>query len=222
MFDIGSRPPDTIMQARQTACVAEQIDDWELAIREAHHRMKNTLMLLAASVRRDFRRGGIKELSAAVNRFERRVVAFGQLYHLLSGGEDIEPISVASLFEPLCEALSETILEPAAIRCAAAIDDGTLSATQCHRLGLIVAELVTNAAKHAFPDNKAGLIRVEALHRNRRWCFTVTDNGRGATGSLQGTGGRILESLARSIGAQMLYESGQDGTRVTIVVPARI
>jgi two-component sensor histidine kinase len=222
MLDIGSRPTDTIMQARRTASVAEQVDDWELVIREAHHRMKNTLMLLAVSVRRDFKRGGIKEFSAAVNRFERRVVAFGQLYYLLSGDEDIETISVAGFFEPLCEALSETILEPVAIRCAVAIGDGTISATQCHRLGLIVTELVTNAAKHAFPNKKAGLIRIEALHRNRCWCFTVTDNGRGATGSLQGTGGRILESLARSIRAQMLYESDEDGTRVTIVVPARI
>ena len=127
-----------------------------------------------------------------------------------------------SFFEPLCEALSETILEPAAIRCEAAIEDGKLSATQGHRLGLIVSELVTNAAKHAFPDRKGGLIRVEAFNRNGCWCFTVTDNGRGATGSLQGTGGRILEGLARSIRAQLHCQSGQCGTRVTIMLPAPI
>ena len=161
--------------------------------------MKNTLMLLAASVRRDFKKAKLNELSAAVDRFERRIVAFGQLYHLLSGGEDVEAISVAGFFEPLCEALSETILEPAGIRCEAAIEEGRLCATQGRRLGLIVSELVTNAAKHAFPDKEGGLIRVEVVNRKGCWCFTVTDNGRGTTGSLQGTGGRILEGLARSI-----------------------
>lgn len=149
-------------------------------------------------------------------------MAFGQLYHLLSGGEDVEAISVAELFESLCEALSETILEPAGIRCEAAIEDGELCARQGRRLGLIVCELVTNAAKHAFPDRKAGLIRIEAVNRKGSWRFTVTDNGSGATGSLQGTGGRIIEALARSIGAALDYQSCQGGTRVTIGVPACI
>jgi two-component sensor histidine kinase len=222
MLNVGSRPCDDVMTAHQAGYVAGQMDDWELVNREAHHRMKNTLMLLAASVRRDFRRGKIDDLSAAVDRFERRVAAFGQLYHILSGGEDVEAISVADFFEPLCEALSETILAPAAIRCVASIEDGTLSATQCHRLGLIVSELVTNAAKHGFPDEKGGLIRVEAFNRERHWSFTVTDNGCGATGSLQGTGRRILDGLARSIGAELQYQSGPGGTHAAIVVPARI
>jgi two-component sensor histidine kinase len=222
MPNVGSGPRDDVMNARQAGYVAGQIDDWELVNREAHHRMKNTLMLLAASVRRDFKRGNTTELSAVAGRFERRIVAFGELYHLLSGGEDDEAISVASLFEPLCEALSEAILEPAAIRCEASIEDGKLFAAQGHRLGLIVSELVTNAAKHAFPDGEGGLIRVDAFNRDGCWCFTVTDNGCGTTGSLQGTGGRILEGLARSIGAQLHCQSGQCGTRVTIMLPALV
>jgi len=222
MLEVSSQPRDDVMGAHEAGYGARKVDDWELVNREAHHRMKNTLMLLAASVRRDLAKGKINELSAAVHRFERRVVAFGQLYHLLSGGEDVELISVANFFEPLCEALSETILEPAGIRCEVAIEDGMLSATHGHRLGLIVSELVTNAAKHAFPDTNGGLIRVEALNRNRCWCFTVTDNGCGTVGSLQGSGRRIIEGLARSIGARLHHQSGEGGTRATIVVPAAI
>lgn len=220
MLEVGSQSFDDVMSTHQAGYGAGPMDDWELVNREAHHRMKNTLMLLAASVRRDFTRGKVNELPAAVDRFERRVVAFGRLYHLLSGGEDVEPVSAANFFEPLCEALSETILEPAAIRCEVAIEDGMLSATQAHRLGLIVSELVTNAAKHAFPEKQQGLIRVEALNRNCCWCFTVADNGCGTIGSLQGCGCRILEGLARSIGGKLHYQSGQCGTRATIVVPA--
>ena len=221
MLDAGSRSFDHIMQPHRIPDVTEQAVDWELVIREAHHRMKNTLMLLVASVRTDFKCGRSRQLSAAINRFERRVVAFGELYQLLSNGADIKTASVADFFERLCEALSETILEPADIRCAVSIEDGTMAATQCHRLGLIVTELVTNAAKHAFPDQSAGLIGVEAFYRNQCWCFSVTDNGTGVSGLQRGTGARILEGLAQSIRAQMHYESTQGGTRVTIVVPAR-
>jgi two-component sensor histidine kinase len=56
-------------------------------------------------------------------------------------------------------------------------------------------------------------------NRDGAWLCTVTDNGIGATGPLQGTGSRILEGLARSIHGRLQGEAGEDGTRVTIVMP---
>ena len=83
MLDVGSRPNDNSAQFQVTS-VEEQENDWELVLRESHHRMKNTLTLLGASVRRDFLRPGSMEVSVAVDRLERRLVAFGRLYQLLS------------------------------------------------------------------------------------------------------------------------------------------
>ena len=220
MLDVGSRPNDNSAQFHQVASVEEQASDWELVLRESHHRMKNTLTLLGASVRRDFRRAGSTDVSVAVDRFERRVVAFGRLYQLLSDDAGRKTISVAVFFESLCGALSEAILAPAGVRCEAAIESGALPASQCHRLALILTELVTNAAKHAFPNRDGGMIRIEVAYREGCWRCTVADNGTGASGPLQGTGGRILEGLARSIRARILDEAGRGGTRVTIVMPS--
>jgi two-component sensor histidine kinase len=220
MLEVDSRPNDNSAQFHQVASVEEQASDWELVLRESHHRMKNTLTLLGASVGRDFRRAGSTDVSVAVDRFERRVVAFGRLYQLLSDDAGRKTISVAVFFESLCGALSEAILEPAGIRCEAAIESGALPASQCHRLALILTELVTNAAKHAFPNRDGGMIRIEVGYREGCWRCTVADNGTGATGPLQGTGGRILEGLARSIRARILGEAGRGGTRVTIVMPS--
>jgi two-component sensor histidine kinase len=218
MLNVGSRPYDNSAQFQVTN-VDEQASDWELVLRESHHRMKNTLTLLGASVRRDFLRPGSMEVSVAVDRFERRLVAFGRLYQLLSDDAGRKTVSVAAFFESLCGALSEAILEPAGIRCEAAIESGVLPTSQFHRLALILAELVTNPAKHAFPNRNGGVIRIEIAYREGSWCCTVADNGTGATGPLQGTGGRILEGLARSIQARLLGEAGRGGTRVTIVMP---
>jgi two-component sensor histidine kinase len=220
MSDIGSRANDDFVQSQYVASLDVQSRDWELVLRESHHRMKNTLTLLGASVRRDFTRAGTRDVSVAVDRFERRIVAFGRLYQLLSDDDDLTTVPVEAFFENLCEALSRAVLEPAGIRCEAAIESGTLSASQCHRLALMLTELVTNAAKHAFANKNGALIRVEMAHRDGAWFCTVADNGIGATGPLQGTGSRILEGLARSIHARLHGEAGQGGTRVTIVMPA--
>jgi two-component sensor histidine kinase len=53
----------------------------------------------------------------------------------------------------------------------------------------------------------------------RAFC-TVADDGIGVINSLQGSGGRIVEDLAESIRAHTVIESGRDGTKVTVVVPA--
>ena len=220
MSGIGSKANDDFVQSQYVASLDVQSRDWELVLRESHHRMKNTLTLLGASVRRDFTRAGTRDVSVAVDRFERRIVAFGRLYQLLSDDDDLTTVPVEAFFGSLCEAISEAVLEPAGIRCEAAIESGTLSASQCHRLALMLTELVTNAAKHAFPNKNGALIRVEMAHRDGAWLCTVTDNGVGVTGPLQGAGSRILEGLARSIGARMHGEAGQGGTRVTIAMPA--
>ena len=114
MLDVGSRPNDNSAQFHQVASVEEQASDWELVLRESHHRMKNTLTLLGASVCRDFRRAGSTDVSVAVDRFERRVVAFGRLYQLLSDDAGRKTISVAVFFESLCGALSEPFWRPPA------------------------------------------------------------------------------------------------------------
>ncbi|MGJ5176465.1 sensor histidine kinase [Bradyrhizobium oligotrophicum] len=219
MPSIGTRPKHDMVQSHLAADLGDQTD-WDLVLRESHHRMKNTLTLLGASVRRDLTRARPGEVSAAVDRFEQRLVAFGRLYQFLSNDEDLPAVSVATFFEGLCGAVSEAILEPAGIRCEAAIQDGMLPTSQCHRLALMLTELITNAAKHAFPTKNDALIRVDVFQRDGCWLCTVVDNGIGANGALQGTGSRILEGLARSIRAQMHGETGQDGTRVTIAMSA--
>ncbi|MBB4423304.1 two-component sensor histidine kinase [Bradyrhizobium sp. CIR48] len=219
MSAIGARPNDHVVRSQFVPGLDDQSRDWELVLRESHHRMKNTLTLLGASVRRDFTRAGRGDVSLAVDRFERRIVAFGRLYQLLSDHDDLPVVSAAAFFESLCKAISEAVLEPAGIRCEAAIESGSLPAAQCHRLALMLTELVTNAAKHAFPNKKGALIRIGMARRDGAWLCTVADNGTGATGPLQGTGSRILEGLARSIQARLQGEAGEGGTRVTIVMP---
>ncbi|MCP3410200.1 sensor histidine kinase [Bradyrhizobium sp. CCGB01] len=220
MSAIGLGTSDDVVRSQYVASLDDQSRDWELVLRESHHRMKNTLTLLGASVRRDFTRAGPRDVSVAVDRFERRIVAFGRLYQLLSDSDNLSAVSVEAFFENLCEAISEAVLQPAGIRCEAAIESGTLPASQCHRLALMLTELVTNAAKHAFPNKSDALIRIEIASRDGAWLCTVADNGIGATAPLQGTGSRILEGLARSIDARLQGEAGQGGTRVTIVMPA--
>jgi two-component sensor histidine kinase len=206
--------------SRQRSLVSfeDETNDLKLLLHEAIHRMKNTLMLLAASVRRDFARGATGEMSEAVERFEARIAAFGKLYRLLSS-DDPHPMSIEPFFGALCQALSDAILKPSGIRCDATIDAGLLPAEQCHRLAMMVTEVVTNSAKYAFADRRGAQVNITIVRRDGRWSCRVADNGVGVRQCSKGTGGRLLESLARGIGGEYRVETGPAGTAVTIVMP---
>ena len=140
----------------------ERPGDWELLLREAYHRIKNTLALLGAWLRLDLASAGAADFPEIVVQFETRILGFCKRYDLLSNELEDDVTSVVDYIERLCGALTAAILEPTGLRCECAIQHGVLASNKCQRLGLIIAELVTNAAKHAFPDNKVGLVRVEA------------------------------------------------------------
>ena len=196
----------------------DEADKVDLFVRETHHRMKNMLTLLGAWLRADFRSIASVDLPTAIDGFERRILAFGRLYDLLSKHSDRRYTSVGDYVGSLSLALAAAILEPRGIRCEATIGDGFLESKRCERLGLIIVELVTNAAKHAFPNQQRGLIRIEASYRDGFWHCAVKDSGVGARGT-RGVGGRLVEDLARSIGGHAVTDS--DGTTITVVVPHR-
>jgi two-component sensor histidine kinase len=195
-------------------------DSLELFLRETHHRMKNMLTLLGAWLRADFISTASVDLPKAIDVFERRILAFGRLYDLLSKHSDRRYTSVGDYIGSLSLALATAILEPRGIRCEATIGDGFLESKRCERLGLIIVELVTNAAKHAFPNQQPGLIRIEAFYGDGFWHCTVRDSGVGARGA-RGVGGRLVEDLARSIGGHAVTDLESDGTAITVIVPHR-
>jgi two-component sensor histidine kinase len=219
MLDQISAPLVGLIEPRQADNLLEPLNDEDLVLTEAHHRMKNMLALLAALLRRDFKPAESPDVRKAIDRFEGRIVAFGELYHLLSNRAGPGEISVGDYLEGLCRALAVAILEPIGLRSEVKIEDGFLASKRCERLGLIITELVTNAAKHAFPSRNDGLVRVDALYRDGCWRCTVSDNGIGAAGSFRGSGTLILEDLARSIRGHTITQSGCRGTAVTIVLP---
>ncbi len=191
-----------------------------LLLGEAHHRMKNTLALLVMLLHRDFRPSESLDVRSAVTKFERRLVAFGDLYRLLSIGWESDQVAYGAHLRDLCKAMTSTILEPLGLRCEVAVEEGSISSKRCEKLDLILLELVTNAAKHAFPDRADGVIHVDAFHRGGCWRLMVSDDGVGSSAPPLGAGARIVKALARSLRARIFTETARGGgAKVVVVVP---
>ena len=97
-----------------------------------------------------------------------------------------------------------------------------VDAAQGWRLGLIVAELITNAARHA-RTSVAGLISVKVSTAGDRIEICVRDSGtdqpNAAVTYLPGTGTRLVDALTGEVGGTIDRKFSPAGSAVTIDVP---
>jgi len=193
--------------------------DQLLLLREMHHRFANTLTSLFSQFRGDSQSFTSLQIRELVDRHEARIVAFGNLNRALMVGATNAGISVQDYVEHLCKSLSEALLEPIGVRCEVTADAGTLPAVRCELLGLVIAELVTNSAKHAFPNRDHGVVRIRLLRREQSWVCIVSDNGEVASQTPQGAGTKILGQLIQLLGGRFAKNSGRYGTSALVAFP---
>ncbi len=198
---------------------ANDDSDSSFALREAHHRMANTLALLAGALRRDLSGVTDPRIRTILHDHERRIVDFGDLHRHFSRGPVMGPVAVQDYVRPLCERLVGAVLAPLGIRCEAFIGEGTLPGEKCESVGLIVAELVTNAAKHAFPAGAGGNVRIDLFERMDIWNCVISDDGAGFRGGGAGSGSRILDMLVRALSGRVEIRTGAAGTVVAVTFP---
>ena len=83
-------------------------------------------------------------------------------------------------FTALCESIGASMIrDHEQLTLSVMADDSTTTADTSVSLGLIVTELVINALKHAFPDNRKGKIMVDYHARGPNWDLSVGDDGVG-------------------------------------------
>jgi two-component sensor histidine kinase len=185
-----------------------------LLLREMNHRFANTLTVLISMLQHEF--AATPAVQDSLNRCQARMAAFGNLHRSLVIGAANELISVQNYIEHLCEALSDALLRPLGIRCEVFVDEGEFPCERREQLGLVITELVTNAAKHGFRGRNEGLIRVELVNKIDSWVCIVSDNGVGAGTASMGVGTKIIEQLVRALDGNLVRRSDRYGTSVTV------
>jgi two-component sensor histidine kinase len=151
----------------------------EAALRDADHRLKNALHLVASLL--NLQRGRLRDdtacqqLDAAIE----RIAVLGAVYGALPVNGD--SVSARRLFTGLCRDLGA--LEGAAVAVDAV--DTPLALERAIPLAFVVHELVANSLRHGFPGGRAGTVTVRFAPAGASdWRLEVADDGvgLGATG----------------------------------------
>ena len=166
--------------------------DPRLVAWEANHRSQNTLAALRSLLHTDFGDFSDPSVRDAVTVFSSRIRAFASVHRALSEEPGEKAVDAGAHLARLCQALSAAHLAPRGLHCELRLEPAVLAPEVCHTLGLIVVELVTNAARHAFIGRTGGRVWVTLRRSARGWMCQVADNG---TGQCGGAGGGMTTTV---------------------------
>ncbi len=111
-------------------------------------------------------------------------------------------------------------LEDRGVRIDVRAADAAVSETQALPLAIIVHELVSNAARHAFPEGARGSIAIACSQASGGVSLVVRDSGVGAASLTVGDGLALVEGLVEHLGGVMAIETAPGaGVGVRVRLP---
>jgi two-component sensor histidine kinase len=190
-----------------------------LLLDELTHRVSNELASAIGIVTAASARSSATEVKIALDRVRERLESWAQVQLALQMPDYDTLIDASVYLRQLCHALVRSKLNWQDIELTVSAAPLKLHSVQCWRMGLIVAELVTNSARHAFCGN-GGIISVElaCLEAAAVECC-VEDNGSALENVRPGRGLRIVAGLTEKLGGTLDQRFGPRGTRSTLTFP---
>ncbi len=194
----------------------------DLMIKEMKHRMANSLQMIASILILKSEAVQSAEVRSHLKDAHERIISIATIERYLDTTSMDEEVEVGPYLTGLCESLSKSMIgSTKPITLTVRSEGGMTTSSEGISLGLITAELVINALKHAFPPGRAGTIEVlyEIKSDQGGWRLSVADDGIGITTDPlrpQGLGTTIVQSLARQLSAKVEVDTGVNGTTVSI------
>ncbi|WMT87391.1 response regulator [Pelagibacterium sp. 26DY04] len=196
----------------------------ELALAEVNHRVANSLALVAALVRLQMSAVTDPAAKEALAETQGRISAIAGIHKRLYTTDDVRFVEIDAYLGNLASDIQATMsLDGSAADIRLLAEPLRLPTDKAVSVGVIVNELVTNAAKYAYRDREAGEIRVKASQiEPGKIEIVVEDDGIGwmGEGKIHGTGvgSRVIAATASGLGATLAYENVARGTRARLQI----
>lgn len=189
-----------------------------ILLHELIHRINNDFSSLIGAVSRTAAHSVNHEVKVALAHIIELLSHFAELHRALQIPENDTHIDAALYLESLCLSIRRSKLDDMKIDLVLTASPLRLPSERCWRLAMVVYELVTNAARHAFGRGK-GEIRVEIARGRQSVECRVTDNGSAPATVLRGRGLTIVHELIKGLDGCIYQKFGHTGSRSILTFP---
>lgn len=212
---VGTKVRDEDESLRQS------LRDKDALLLELQHRVKNNLQMITALIRMEARNVPDRETGERFDRLAGRISSLALLYRSLAAGERGDSVDLGIYLSQIASAVMQAHA-PEGIRLDLKVDTWSVGVDVAMPAGLVVNELLTNALKHAFPNEGGGTITLHSLVDDGGCHVIVADDGIGLSdGVTWPTPGKLGAVIAQSLrqnakAAFTVTSAPNEGLRVDI------
>ncbi len=181
----------------------------EMLVREIHHRVSNSLQMVLSFVAMQANQTSDASAREALAATQNRIRAISKVHHRLYTRDDLSTIDLDEYLRNLVSDLGDSLSQgEERIEVTLRADPVEVPPDSAVAIGVIVNELVSNAAKYAYAPGQGGMVEVSLRAKDEGgYALSVSDNGKGIASSNvpQGTGlgMRIINAVARKLDTQV-------------------
>ncbi len=201
----------------------EALAEKEVLLREVHHRVKNNLQVISSLLQLQSQFVSDPKILGYMTDSQNRVRALAYIYEHLYRSKELGMIDFSEYTTRITQSLRREYGANAQnVAVQFDIHDVVLNPDTSVPLGLLLNELVSNAFRHAFPDEREGTIMI-SMHPNENGSYTlaIRDDGIGMPKGIriekiQSLGLLLVSSLVTQLDGTLELKTGK-GTEFRIV-----
>ena len=198
----------------------------QVLLQEIRHRVKNSLAIVASMLAVQSNYAGNPDVTRHLQDAANRISAVAKAHERIDQGNGADRLDLGIYIEQICRDLDE------------AVNNCTIEVNATHGIiimtdraipiALIANELITNAAKYAYPSPLSGIIRVRlAQHSDGDIALSVRDEGAGLPSDFDirratGLGMRLVRAFSQQLNAKFTANRLTRGTEFMVTVPREL
>jgi two-component sensor histidine kinase len=190
-----------------------------LLLSELVHRLTNDLTAAVGLIDLASLRAGTTDSRRTLEAVSKSLASFARVHQALEAPRLRTQMDARPYLRRLCDSIRTAKLQQRGVKLRYVDQTLLIDSEKCWKLAMILFELITNSAKHAFPV-AAGTIKVEVCRVGQAVRCRVQDDGSSLSRSVEpGTGLSIVNALARELGGTFQQRVGPRGSVSTVNFP---
>ncbi len=188
----------------------------DLVLKEVYHRLQNNLQMAISLMHMSARSIADPAVRSEVTDLAQRIQALNALQERFLRSPDYRSVDFGAFVKDLATQLAG--LAGGRIALSTDVEPVVLSAERAVPLGLVSNEVITNAVRHGFPDDRRGSMTVSLKREGQGAVLIIGNDGLGLpeAGAADGLGLKLVRRLAGQIGAEIALDGAPGATSCRI------